>query len=243
MNIPPPTSLVPPWRRATAFFLDVVFPPVCAGCGRVGALLCPACAAQMERVTGPICPRCGQALEPGDNSTTLCRECRESPLVLCQMRAALRYQEPTSSLIHRFKYEGCFALATPLAGSLIAAWPAWEQPPDLIIPIPLHPRRKRRRGYNQSELLAAPLARALGLPLNPRGLQRVRHTAPQVGLGPEERHDNVHGAFVAANEVYQQRVLLIDDVLTTGATMRAAAEALLAAGAASVSAYCLARVN
>jgi len=159
------------------------------------------------------------------------------------MRAALRYQEPTSSLIHRFKYEGCFALAGPLAQSLIAAWPTWEQPPDLIIPIPLHPRRKRRRGYNQSELLAAPLARVLGLPLTPRGLQRVRHTAPQVGLGPEERHDNVRGAFAATDAVHGRRVLLIDDVLTTGATMRAAAEALLAAGAASVSAYCLARVN
>ena len=159
------------------------------------------------------------------------------------MRAALRYQEPTSSLIHRFKYEGCFALAEPLARCLSAAWPAWVQPPDLIIPIPLHPRRKRRRGYNQSELLAAPLARDLGLPMNPRGLRRVRHTAPQVGLGPEERHDNVRGAFAADDSFTGRRVLLIDDVLTTGATMRAAAEALLAAGAASVSAYCLARVN
>ena len=158
------------------------------------------------------------------------------------MRAALRYQEPTSSLIHRFKYEGCFALAEPLARHLIAVWPTWEQPPDLIVPIPLHPRRRRRRGYNQSELLAAPLARALGLPMNPRALQRVRHTAPQVGLGPEERHANVRGAFAAA-DAGGRRVLLIDDVLTTGATMRAAAEALLAAGAASVSAYCLARVN
>lgn len=159
------------------------------------------------------------------------------------MRGALRYQEPTSNLIHRFKYEGCFALAGPLASALIAAWPVWQQPPDLIIPIPLHPRRKRRRGYNQSELLAAPLARALGLPLNHRGLQRIRHTAPQVGLGPEERHDNVRGAFATADSLAGRHVLLIDDVLTTGATMRAAAEALLVAGVASVSAYCLARVN
>ena len=195
MNAPPAVTLLPPWRRAAAFVLDVVFPPVCAGCGRVGALLCSACAARMERVTGPICDHCGRALEPGDFATSPCRECRVTPPTLCQMRAALRYQEPTSSLIHRFKYEGCFALAGPLASSLIAAWPAWEQPPDLIIPIPLHPRRRRRRGYNQSELLAAPLARALGLPLNARGLQRVRHTAPQVGLGPQERHDNVRGAF------------------------------------------------
>lgn len=197
----------------------------------------------MEQVVGPICSSCGRVLESGGPGETSCRECREAPSPLRQMRAALRYQEPTSSLIHRFKYEGCFALAGPLAHRLIVAWPVWEQPPDLIIPIPLHPRRRRRRGYNQSELLAGPLAHALGLPLNPRGLQRVRHTAPQVGLGPAERDENVRGAFAADESAAGRRVLLVDDVLTTGATMRAAAEALLAAGVVSVSAYCLARVN
>jgi ComF family protein len=160
------------------------------------------------------------------------------------MRAPLRYAEPASRLIHRFKYEGLFALAEALSWVMITAWPNWEQPPDLILPIPLHPKRQRRRGYNQSELLARPLGRALGVPVDAVSLRRTRHTAPQVGLGPEERHSNVWGAFAAdPTGVAGRHVLLVDDVLTTGATMRAAAGAVLSAGAADVSAYCLARVS
>lgn len=159
------------------------------------------------------------------------------------MRAPLQYQEPLSQVIHRFKYEGYFALAEPLAEFLIAGWPVWDQPPDLVVPIPLHPRRRRQRGYNQSELLARPLSRALAIDCDPAVLSRTRYTAPQVGLGPEARHDNVRGAFSARPVVDGCRVLLIDDVLTTGATMKSAAEALLTAGAAAVSAYCLARVS
>lgn len=175
---------------------------------------------------------------------SLCRECRAGASPLCQMRAALRYQEPTSDLIHRFKYEGYFALGRPLARFLVEGWPAWEQPPDLILPIPLHPRRRRQRGYNQSELLAGPLGLAKSISVSTAALRRTRHTAPQVGLGPDERHDNVRGAFKADHTVVAgHHCLLVDDVLTTGATMRAAAEAVLAAGAASVSAYCLARVS
>lgn len=174
----------------------------------------------------------------------LCRECRAGGSPLRQMRAALRYQEPTSDLIHRFKYEGYFALGRPLARFLVEGWPAWEQPPDLILPIPLHPRRRRQRGYNQSELLAGPLGLAKSISVSAAALRRTRHTVPQVGLGPDERHDNVRGAFEAdASIVAGHHCLLVDDVLTTGATMRAAAEAVLAAGAASVSAYCLARVS
>ena len=173
----------------------------------------------------------------------LCPECRANPRPLTQLRAALRYEEPTSDFIHRFKYEGYFALGEPLAGLMIAAWPCWSPLPDLILPIPLHARRRRRRGYNQSELLARPLGRALGIPVDTTSLRRTRHTVPQVGLGPDERQANVRGAFEAGGGVAGRHVLLIDDVLTTGATMAAAAEALLAAGATGVAAYCLARVN
>ncbi len=192
-----------------------------------------------------ICPRCGRFQEDAgiDVHGHLCRECRRRPSPVSQMRAPLRYQEPLSQVIHHFKYEGYFALAEPLAKFMIAGWPAWDQPPDLILPIPLHPRRRRQRGYNQSELLARPLGRAINIDLDTTSLQRTRHTAPQVGLGPEERHENVHNAFLAAAGVRGRHIVLVDDVLTTGATMRSAAEALLAAGAATVSAYCLARVG
>lgn len=232
------------WRRAGAFGRDVLFPPVCAGCGRLGVLLCPACAARMLPVAGPICRCCGRALAGEERPAALCRDCHAAPPLLSQMRAPLRYAEPTDRLIHRLKYEGYFALARPLAQAMIDGWPMWRPAPDLIVPIPLHPRRRRRRGYNQSELLARPLAEAVGVPFSATALRRTRHTAPQVGLGPEARAANVQGAFdAAAEETSGRAILLIDDVLTTGATMTAAAAALLAAGAVSVSAYCLARVS
>lgn len=232
-------------QRVASFCLDAFFPPVCAGCGRVGLLLCPACQARLLPVAGAICRRCGRALAAeADRFHPLCRDCRDAPPPLTQMRAPLRYAEPASSLIHGLKYEGYFALGRPLARLLVAGWPEWQPAPDLIVPIPLHPRRRFRRGYNQSELLARPLAEAVGVPFSATALRRTRHTPPQVGLGPAARAANVQGAFDAAPaEVAGRVVLLVDDVLTTGATMSAAAGALLAVGAAAVSAYCLARVS
>lgn len=233
-------------REIVSFWLDVVFPPVCALCGRVGWLLCPSCESRLVVVPPPICYRCGRMGESGQALPIgfVCRECRTTPSSLRQMRAPLRYQEPTSNLIHRFKYEGFSALGRPLARFLIDNWPDWEQSPDLLVPIPLHPKRHRRRGYNQSELLAKPLGAAMSIPVHASALRRTRHTIPQVGLGPDERQTNVQGAFEADTATVGGRhVLLIDDVLTTGATMSAAAAALLTAGAADVSAYCLARVS
>lgn len=232
-------------RHWLAFVWDVVFPPVCVHCRRMGPILCSDCRGQMVAVPDSICFRCGRfqkfAVEHAHDG--LCQECRQHPSPVAQMRAPLRYQSPLDQVIHRFKYEGYFALAEPLAEYLTTGWPAWEQPLDLVLPIPLHPRRQRRRGYNQSALLARPLSQALGIAFAPMALHRVRHTIPQVGLGPEERRDNVRGAFSADPCVAGHHILLVDDVLTTGATMRSAAEALLSAGAASVSAYCLARVS
>lgn len=200
----------------------------------------------MARSPEAICSICGRFLDTANMASAgaPCRECTDHPPLLTQLRASLRYQEPTSSIIHRFKYEGYFALAEPLADFMIAGWPRWARTPDLIQPIPLHPSRRRQRGYNQAELLARPLGLATGVPVDATSLRRIRPTIPQVGLGPDERRDNVRGAFqVDSAAVDGRHILLIDDVLTTGATMSAAAEALLAAGASSVAAYCLARVN
>ena len=140
------------------------------------------------------------------------------------------------------KYGGLFALAKPLAQIMAGAWPEWEHKPDAILPIPLHRRRQRRRGFNQSALLAVHLGRQLDIPVNQQAMKRVRHTNPQTGLSPKDRLENVRGAFLADSRlVDNKQILLIDDVYTTGATMSAAAGALLASGAAGVSAFCLAR--
>jgi ComF family protein len=135
-----------------------------------------------------------------------------------------------------------FAVAEPLATVLVDGWPPWEQPVDLLIPIPLHPERERERGYNQSALLVRHLSRQLGLPSDEDALWRTRHTPPQVGLTVEQRRLNVRGAFAANGAgVAGRHVLLVDDVFTSGATLASAAGALLAREAQSVSGYCLAR--
>lgn len=219
--------------------LDLLFPPVCAACDTLGPLICDDCRDQMLKISEPLCLRCGRSLI---YEAPVCKECMQPSFHLQQVRTPLAYREPAARIIHRLKYEGLFALANPLAQIMANAWPAWEHYPDVIVPIPLHSRRQRRRGFNQSALLARHLGRQLEIPVNERAMKRVRNTIPQTGLSPIDRQENVRDAFVAdSQQVSNQQILLVDDVYTTGATMSAAADALLANGATGVSAYCLAR--
>lgn len=142
------------------------------------------------------------------------------------------------------KYEGAFALAEPLGDLMATAWPRWQTPVDLVVPVALHPERERKRGYNQSTLLARRLSCKLGWQMLPESLQRTRDTRPQTRLSGSERLQNVQRAFQAQRDIVTgKHILLVDDVATTGATLAASADALLAAGAVSVSGYCLARAT
>jgi len=186
----------------------------------------------------PVCPKCGR---PQSSAVGECYACRQNPIPLRQVRTATFYEMPLAEVVQQFKYEGYFGLAPPLAELMLAAWPRWAHPVDLVVPIPLHAARRRERGYNQSELLARGLESCLDWQVEPAALKRVRPTRPQVGLNMVERRANVYGAFVAEPVLVEGKdILLIDDVRTTGATLVAAADVLLAAGAKSVSAYCLA---
>lgn len=226
-------------KRLLATVRDLLLPPVCGNCRKAGKLLCDGCYRQIQWVEAPICPCCGRMVA---TTAVTCHYCRQNPLPLQQIRAATLFTEPVSTIIHKMKYEGMFGLAELLATLMTQAWPRWQMPADYIVPVPLHPDREKKRGYNQSALLAKRLGRSSGFPYMPGVLKRIRNTPPQVGLTVVERLTNVHGAFaVGRSEIFNKTILLVDDVCTTGATLTAAAQALLDAGAHSVSGYCLAR--
>lgn len=235
------TEQPPLLRRLVRSFLTLAFPPVCAGCGRPGSLFCEPCQAQVVWLREPLCQKCGRPVSrPGQH----CYNCRQQPLPLQQIRAAAVYRDPLGRAIRRMKYSGTSALAEPLAGLMLAAWPQWQTAVDLVLPIPLYPERERKRGYNQSALLVQQLCQSLQWTTATGALWRTRHTRPQVELSGRERLQNVVDAFQADPAVVAGKsILLVDDVCTTGATMAAAAQALLAAGAGPISGYCIARVT
>ncbi|MGD2048851.1 MAG: ComF family protein [Chloroflexota bacterium] len=217
--------------------LDAILPPVCAYCNRVGELFCTDCLAAVKWVEHPICHKCGRVQRI---PTERCSSCQKTPLPLDRIRAATLHVDPVRLVLHKMKYEGFFALSEPLGNLMIKAWPMWQHSFDLVLPIPLHPQRERERGYNQSELLVRQLRKELGWATEPAALKRYRRTRPQLGLTANERRANVRDAFGADSvRVNGKRILLVDDVCTTGSTLASAAEALLNAGARSISAYCL----
>jgi ComF family protein len=196
--------------------------------------------ARVRLLREPLCPRCGREVEFAGSGCG----CRNRLRWLARARAAAAYEGPLEKAIHRFKYEGWRGLAPALA-DLVADRLAPAAPPDpVLVAVPLHRRRQRARGYNQSDLLAAALRTRLGLPAAPGRLMRLRDTPPQVGLDRLRRLENVADAFAWHGPPPAGRnVVVVDDVATTGATLEACAAALRRAGSGPVHAWTVARVS
>jgi ComF family protein len=216
--------------RAVSAALDLALPPACAGCGREGEVLCPACRPALDaRLTLPGGVPIGM---PAD-----------LPYPLLQLEWCAPFAGSVRAALHQLKYSGERRLAKPLGDAVARRWGRVGHGATIVVPVPVHADRERRRGYDQAALIAEVAAKPLGLPFV-RALERTRATVAQFELGRDERSANVHGAFqLRRNEpsMTGQWVLLVDDVVTTGSTLAACAMALEAAGAPAVSAIAVAR--
>ncbi len=221
------------WKSA---LLDLLFPPRCVACRRVGNWFCDTCRAQTVFIVPPLCERCGRPLH-----RPVCPYCRDDPPQIDGVRSVAFFEGALRQAIHAFKYQHRPELAAPLGAMLADYLMAHPLPVDTIIPVPLHSDRERMRGYNQSLLLAKELALRNKLRLWYNGIERTRYTPPQIELDGRQRRENVRDAFAAKPETAGARVLLIDDVCTTGATMEACSIALKRQGAPTVWGLSLAR--
>ncbi|MHB8377197.1 MAG: ComF family protein [Dehalococcoidia bacterium] len=225
--------------RASRVAFGLLFPPQCALCRRPGALLCAGCAGALPPADGRRCDCCWMPLARGG----LCRHCAEAPPSFDALRSPFILDAGARRLAHELKYGGMTAFAGPMAQLMIER--AGIPVADVVVPVPLHRARERSRGYNQAAMLARHVAAGAGMRSDAGAVRRIRATAPLVKtMHREERLAIMHGAFAARPQrVDGMRVLLVDDVATTGATLDACGTALLAAGARSVRCVTWARAD
>ncbi|WP_157461896.1 ComF family protein [Chitinimonas koreensis] len=225
-------------RSKRARLLDLLLPQACLLCAADAAAdgWCAGCRAELPWLTTSRCPVCALPTPQGER----CGACLRSPPAYAATVAAWAYRWPLDRLIPAFKYGHDLALAHPLADGLARAAATAERP-ELLVAMPLHPARLRERGFNQSQLLAQRLATALGLPLDRHAVRRIKDTPPQASLPWDERRRSIRGAFAVADGLAGRHVALVDDVMTTGASLDELARSLLAAGAVRVDCWVAAR--
>jgi ComF family protein len=233
--------------------VDFALPPRCPACGTITPephRFCFDCWRALAFLGDPCCARCGLPFAYGDSSGE-CGRCLAEPPPFDRLRAAVAYGEVARTVVLKLKYSGRPGLAETLARFMLrhladCGGAAAGEAPALLVPVPLHRWRIWKRGYNQAALIACALSRRSGIPVAPGLLRRIRATPPLKGLGRRERALAVRGAFRVSDEsraaLAGRRIILVDDVFTSGATASACAQALKRAGAGSVTILCWARV-
>lgn len=235
-------------RATFGLVVDVALPPLCASCREpVGdAGVCAACWAKLSFIAPPYCERLGIPFTYDPGPGILSMEAIADPPAYHRARAAVRYDDIARTLVHAFKYGDRLDLAPTMGRWMATAGQPLLDEADALVPVPLHWRRQWARRFNQSALLAEIISKASAVPVTHGALKRVKATPQQVGLSQSARAQNVQGAFRVPPhgraEIAGRRLILVDDVLTSGATMDACARALLRAGAAQVDALVFARV-
>ncbi len=231
--------MLPQVAKLKGVALDLLFPRWCIGCGREGDFLCQSCRQLLPRIMPPLCPRCGRPQPSG----ILCSSCVGWQAEIDGIRSPFRFDGVMRQSIHQLKYRNLRALAQPLVKLLQDYLVTNPVPGEVLVPVPLHHKRLKERGYNQSRLLARELGKLINLPVVDDCLIRQRHASPQARASTvDERRSNVDGAFTCRDHrLRDKQVLLIDDVSTSGATLDACAVALKTSGATTVWGLVLAR--
>ena len=237
-------------RAVLTAFTELLFPTLCLSCGGVLSErrehpFCPDCYAGIRFITGPLCPVCGIPYPVEEGPDHVCGDCLLKKRHIGAARSLGVYESVLLDAIHAFKYGGNVTLGERL-GRLMAQqdYPAFGiQDYSLILPVPLHPRRLRQRGFNQSVILAREISRCHGVAMDFRTLRRIVDTESQAGLKKEERRSNIRKAFsvTGPEQIRGRNILLVDDVYTTGSTLGECARTLLKEGAEAVGALTLAR--
>ncbi len=230
--------------------LDLFYPPVCPGCGRDVAeeadLVCCDCWHDLDYLTGPFCRTCGYPVQ-GPLSIQECDQCPVPAPVYDKCRAAVAYNDTMRGIIHAYKFDGRKRLSKPLSKLLLWGYSKYYSSEifDAVVPVPLHPSRLREREFNQATEMLRHLERDAGMTVNENVIRRTRPTQPQSTLQGKERFANVAGAFevVAPEIVRNRRILVVDDIITTGNTVSEIARVLKDAGASDVAVLAVCRAT